>query len=207
MLTTSNASLRAMENTLEYPVSLDLDAPLGVARWRPLVQWFLAMPHFLVLYALSFLLTVMWLIALVTVVFTARIPPGIFGFMTTIHRYQWRVTSYANFMREDYPPFDFLPAAIDPSNDPARLSIQYPDRLSRFMPFIKWLLALPHFLVLIFLDVGYLVVLVVAFFAVIITGAWPAGMRRYLIGVTRWTTRVQAYVYLMTDAYPPFRLG
>ena len=195
-----------MDNTLEYPVSLEIEASLEVARWRPLVQWILALPHYLVLYALGFLLSVMWFISLITIVFTARIPSGIFGFMTTIHRYQWRVSSYVAFMREDYPPFDFLPAAVDPNTDPARLSIQFPDRLSRWMPFVKWLLALPHYVVLIFLEIGYLVVLVMAFFAVIITGRWPEALRSYAVGVTRWTLRVQAYVYLMTDSYPPFSL-
>ncbi len=189
-----------------YPVSLDLEAPLRIARWRPLVQWLLAIPHFVVLYALGFVQFVLWIVAFVAVVFTASIPEGLFGFMTTVHRYQWRVTSYAIFMRQAYPRFEFLPNALDPGDDPARLSIEYPARMSRFLPFVKWFLAIPHYFVLTFVEIAYLVVLLAAFVAVLVTGSWPEALRRFLVGVTRWTMRVQAYVYLLTDQYPPFSL-
>ena len=72
---------------------------------------------------------------------------------------------------------------------------------------MKWLLAIPHYIVLVLLGVAVLVVKLVAFFAVIITGRYPQGLRDFVVGVTRWSFRVQAYVYFMTDRYPPFRLS
>ena len=89
---------------------------------------------------------------------------------------------------------------------PVRLDIEYPDQLSRLLIFVKWLLAIPHFIALFFLAIGAYVVLIISWFAVIITGAFPESMFNYMVGVLRWTARVQAYVSLMTDAYPPFSL-
>ena len=71
---------------------------------------------------------------------------------------------------------------------------------------MKWLLAIPHFFALMFLGIAALFVGIAGFFAVLITGRWPEGMRRFLIGTMRWSIRVSAYIYLMTDMYPPFSL-
>jgi hypothetical protein len=188
------------------PVTVELDAPLEVARWRPLVHWLLAIPHFAILYVLNPVLEILVFISWFAILFTGNIPEGMFNFMVTIHRYQWRVYSYMLWMREPYPPFDFTGAAIDPGTDPARLSIQYPERLSRGLIFIKWLLIIPHVIVLLFLFIGAFIASLIGFFAVLITGAWPKGLRDYIIGVIRWGTRVGAYAYLLTDVYPPFSL-
>lgn len=190
----------------ESPVTLELDAPLAVARWRPLVHWLLAIPQLVVLYALQLALNVLTLVAFFTVLFTAGIPRGMFDFMVMVYRYQWRVTSYVSWMRESYPPFDFAAASQDPGNDPAKLEIVYPARLNRLLPFVKWFLALPHYVVLLFLGIAAFVALILAFFAVLFTGRWPEGMRRFVVGVTRWSTRVQVYIGLLTDQYPPFSL-
>ena len=190
-----------------YPVQLDLETPLRIARWRPLVHWILAIPQFLVLYFLGIAAGILTFLAWFAILFTARIPPGMFDFMAMIHRYQWRVTSYAYWLREPYPPFDFTATASDPGTDPARFSIQYPGRMSRGLIFVKWLLAFPHYLVLFVLAIGAYLSWVIGFFAVLLLGRWPEGLRRYLVGTIRWGTRVQAYVYLLTDAYPPFRLA
>jgi hypothetical protein len=78
--------------------------------------------------------------------------------------------------------------------------------LSRGLIFIKWLLVIPQMIVLLFLGIGLYVVLIIAFFAVLFTGSWPAGLRDYVVGVERWATRVMMYYGLMTDQYPPFSL-
>jgi hypothetical protein len=90
---------------------------------------------------------------------------------------------------------------------PVRFDVEYPDGLSRLLIFVKWLLAIPHYIALIFLAIGAYVVLIISWFAVIITGQYPAGMFNYMAGVIRWNARVQAYVFLMTDKYPPFSLA
>jgi roadblock/LC7 domain-containing protein len=189
------------------PVRVELQSPLKVARWRPLVHWLLAIPQWIVLYALGIVLGALQLVAFFTVLITREIPPNMFAFMVMIYRYQWRVGSYVLWMREEYPPFDFTGAVDDPGTDPARLTIAYPGQLRRFMPLVKWLLAIPHYFVLFFLGIAVWFVEIVAFFATIITGRWPSGMRDFVVGVVRWVVRVQAYVYFMTDDYPPFSLS
>lgn len=195
-----------MASTAAYPVQLDLQAPVGVARWRPLVHWILVFPHWVVLYVLGIVLGVLGIVAWFAILFTGNIPEGMFDFMATILRYQWRTYSYLFFMRESYPPFDFTATGVDPGTDPARLSIAYPERLSRGLIFVKWLLVIPHFFALFFVGIGAFFVGIAGFFAVLFTGRWPEGMRNFLIGTTRWSLRVSAYFYLMTDRYPPFSL-
>jgi Domain of unknown function (DUF4389) len=105
------------------------------------------------------------------------------------------------------------PAAVPvpsgpPSPDyPARFEISYPTELNRWLPLIKWLLVIPHFVVLFFVGIGAFFVAVFAFFAVLFTGRWPRGAFDYLVGTYRWAYRVVAYFHLMTDAYPPFTLA
>lgn len=188
------------------PVRLDLNAPLEVARWRALVHWVLAIPHLLVIYFLEIGRNVCTLIGFFAILFTKRFPAGLHRFSVLTMRYEWRVGSYVLFMRESYPPFDFSATSEDESGDPASFSVDYPAELSRFLPLVKWLLAIPHYIVLMILFVGALFAWVGAFFAVLFTGKYPAGMRNYLIGVNRWVNRVYAYVYLLRDEYPPFSL-
>jgi hypothetical protein len=190
-----------------YPVTLDLDAPLEVARWRPLVHWLLSIPYYVVLYILQLALSVVTFVAWFVILFTGNIPEGMFAFMVSVHRFQWRFSSYFLFLREPYPPFELTGPALDPGTDPpTQFSVEHPNRLSRLLIFVKWLLAIPHEIVLLFLLVGAVVAGAIGFFAVLITGRWPEGLRRYIVGVHRWAYRVQAYVYLLTDVYPPFRL-
>jgi hypothetical protein len=190
-----------------YPVAVDLAAPLEIARWRPLVHWFLAIPHFFVAYLYGLALGVVTFLAFFAILFTGNIPPTMFDFMVGVYRYQWRVSSYLYFMRESYPSFGVESGTLDQGTDPARLSVLYPERLSRLLPLVKWLLAFPHYIVLFALGLGAFFVWGIGAFAVLFTGRWPAGMRDFLVGVTRWSTRVNAYVSLLTDRYPPFTLG
>src|SRR3954449_5587995 len=90
---------------------------------------------------------------------------------------------------------------------PVRVEITYPEELNRWLPLVKWLLAIPHFIVLLFVAIGAFFVAIWAFFAVLFTGRWPRGAFDYMVGTYRWATRVLAYVPLMPDAYPPFEMG
>lgn len=187
-------------------LQLDLNAPLEVANWRPLVHGLLVIPYAIVAGLIGFGLYVVAVIAFFTVVFTKRIPSGLFGFMAMALRVSWRAGSYQLFMREAYPSWEFTSTAADPGDDPARFSIQEPGDMSRLLPFVKGLLAIPHFFVLMFLGIGVYFVLVFAFFAVLFTGRWPEGARNFVIGFERWAFRVMAYVLFMTDDYPPFSM-
>ena len=104
------------------------------------------------------------------------------------------------------PPPPPPPAAPSGEVYPVRFEADNQGEYNRFLPLIKWLLALPHYLVLIFLGIGALFAVLIAFFAVLITGRYPRGLFDYVTGVHRWAMRVLAYVLLLTDQYPPFSL-
>ena len=136
-----------------YPARVEFHADRHIDRWRPLVQWLLAVPHLLIARALSTLRSVLTLISFFTVLFTEQIPRPLFDMIAMTYRYEWRAMSYALFLHEDYPPFDFQPAADDDGVEPhTSLSITYPERLGRWKPLYKWFLAIPHYVVLVALD-------------------------------------------------------
>lgn len=86
------------------------------------------------------------------------------------------------------------------------VTFTYPEQMSLWKPLVKWLLAVPHYVVLLGLIIAATAVVVIGFFAVLITGEYPQGLRDFLVGVYRYNLRVQAYVGLLTDQYPPFTL-
>jgi hypothetical protein len=190
-----------------YPTRLEFHGTPQIARWRPLVQWLLAIPHLFIAYALTVVRAVLTLIAFITVLCTRRIPRPLFDAIAMTFRYEWRTVSYALFLRADYPPFDFRPTAADDGADPHTLvTFTYPEQLSRWQPLVKWLLAVPHYLVLLGLSIAAIAVLVAGFFAVLITGEYPQPLRDFLVAVYRYGVEVQAYTGLLTDRYPPFSL-
>jgi hypothetical protein len=191
----------------QAPVRLDFDGPLEVQNWRPLVNWLLGIPHILILYGLMVLRKVLLLISFFAVLFTKNIPRSLFDVIVMANRYQWRAMTYVTWMRNSYPPFDFTQAAVDPGNDPASVTIEYPGEVIRWGPLYKWFLAIPHFIVLLFLFIAAVFVYLIAFFAVLFTGTWPRGMRDFVVGVRRWSLRVGAYVGFLRDEYPPFSLS
>ena len=106
------------------------------------------------------------------------------------------------------PPPPATPAAVGAADYPVHLDVDRQEEYSRFMPLVKWLLAIPHYLVLIVLGIGALLVVFVSFFAVLFTGRYPRGMFDFVVGVLRWALRVSAYAFLLvTDRYPPFTLS
>ena len=189
-----------------YPVTVELNAPLEVARWRPLVHWILAVPHILIACALQGLRGVLQFLSFFTILFTKQIPRGFFDLIVMTMRYQWRVSTYMMFMRESYPPFEFDPSSEDTGTDPGVYSAEYPEELSRFMPLVKWLLVLPHLIVVLFYGIGAVFAWLAAFLIVLFTGKFPAGIRDYLVSVSRYWNRVFAYFGLLRDEYPPFSL-
>jgi hypothetical protein len=187
-----------------YPVGLEFERGHDVQNWRALVNWLLAIPQWIVLYFLGIAAGVLWLISFFIVLFTRRNP--FVGFQTMYLRYNWRVTSYSVFMRNEYPPFDFATNTAAAVTDAAVVTVEDPGEMNRWLPLVKWLLAIPHLIVLALLGIAAFVVVVIAFFAVLFTGKWPEGMRDFFVGYMRWTTRVHAYLLFLTDAYPPFSL-
>ena len=194
--------------SVTYPVQLEFHADRHITRWRPLVQALLAVPHLMIASALRTLRQVLTLIGLFAVLFTKQIPRPIFDVIVMTYRYEWRAMSYAFFLHEDYPPFDFALSSQDDGVEPhTSLSLTYPEHLARWQPLYKWLLALPHYLVLVGLAIAACVGIVAGFFTVLVTGEYPERIRNFLVNAYRYALRVEAYVGFLTDRYPPFSLA
>ena len=103
-----------------YPLQMELHADVHITRWRPLVQWLLAIPHLMIAYALRFLRQILTLISFFTVLFTEQIPRPLFDAIVMTYRYEWRAMSYALFMHEDCPPFDFALSSDDDGTERIR---------------------------------------------------------------------------------------
>jgi hypothetical protein len=189
-----------------YPATFQFDPPATIARWRPLVQWLLVIPHAIVSYFLTMVAEVLALVGWILGVITGKIPEGILTFIALSIRYNVRVSTYALFLKQEYPPFSFDTTLADPGDDP-RVRVDFAretEGRNRLTIFFRGLLALPHIIALLFVSLVFSVVLIIAFFAVLITGRWPAGLRSFAIGLQRWSTRLNAYLFLLTDEYPPF---
>lgn len=192
----------------EYPARFTFDAPERVANWRPLVHWLLVIPHVIVMYVLGIVAEVIAVISWFAIVITGRLPDGFANIQCMYLRYQMRTISYLAFAREEYPPFSFQTTPGDPGDDP-RVRMDFVPALgnrNRLTTFFRLILAIPHFIVVGVLSVAAFVVVIVAWFAVLFTGRWPTGMLNFVVGVGRWSVRSNAYLFLLTDEYPPFSL-
>jgi hypothetical protein len=134
------------------------------------------------------------------IVFTGRQPAGIRSFIAFYLRWRVRALSYLALLQDAYPPFGDAPypAAIeitDPAEPRDRLSVGF-----------RFILALPHLFVLAFVLLAWGVVTIIAWFTILITGVYPQNIYDFGVGVLRWRLRVEAYMLLMVDAYPPFSL-
>ena len=137
---------------------------------------------------------------LLTILFRRKYPRWWFDWHLELSRFSQRVYAYLLLMRDEYPSTD--------EEQAVRLDLDYPDAerdLNRWLPLIKWLLAIPHFAILTALGVIAMVLVVVAWFAILFTGRYPRGIFNFALGVSRWWLRVEAYALLLiTDRYPPF---
>lgn len=191
-----------------YPASFSFDPPERIANWRPLVHWLLVIPHLLVVTALQRVAQALALISWFAIVFTGRLPAGIARFQAMYIRYAIRTATYTGFLREEYPPFTLDTTTTDPGDDPrvhVEVEPQIEDR-NRLTTGFRLILALPHLIVLALFAIALTVVAIIGFFAVLFTGQWPEALRTFALGVGRWWVRVQAYLLLLTDDYPPFTL-
>jgi hypothetical protein len=187
----------------DYPVVYDVEYPESLSRWKIFVKWLLAIPHLIIVYLLGIVFYVLQIIAFFSVLFTKKWPRGLFDFALQIQRWTSATYIYAfALLRDEYPPFTGEAGAY-----PLTLDVEYDENLSRWQIFVKWLLALPHYLILAVLGIAAFFAIFIAFFAILFTGRYPRGLFDFVVGVIRWAARVQAYAFwFMTDRYPPFSL-
>jgi hypothetical protein len=144
----------------------------------------------------------LFMATLLMIVFRQRYPRWWFDFALELNRFSARVFAYVVLLTDKYP------STVDQQS--VHLDLDYPDAerdLNRWLPLVKWLLAIPHYIVLFFLSIGAVFAVIVAWFAILFTGRYPRGLFDYVVGVGRWCLRVQAYAFLLvTDRYPPFSL-
>ncbi len=186
---------------------LIVDSPYEVARWRPLVNWVLYIPHAIVLYGLQILSQVVFLVYWVMLIFTGKLHPGMFGVMAMYERYNMRATGFLLGYSETYPPFDFATTTDDNNAYPqVRLNLPtVPESVPRSAA-LNVIKAIPHYLVLMVFFIGAGVVAIVGWFAVLFTGAWPKGMRDFLVRVSNYYYRVWTYTTMVENTYPKFGL-
>jgi len=144
----------------------------------------------------------LFLATMLMIVFRQRYPRWWFDFALALSRFSNRVGAYLGLLTDRYPSTE--------EEQSVHLDLEYPNveqDLSRWMPLVKWLLAIPHYIVLAVLVVGAVFAILIAWFAILFTGRYPRALFDYVVGVGRWALRVQAYAYLLiTDRYPPFSL-
>jgi hypothetical protein len=189
-----------MQSAAAYPARLEIDYPERLGRLTSFFRPITLIPIGIVIGLLSS--SVMGATALM-IVFRRRYPRWWFDFSRELARFSTRVGAYAMLLTDTYPSTE--------DEQGVHLELDYPDAqhdLNRFLPLFKWLLAIPHFIVLWFLGVFALVAVVIAWFAILVTGRYPRALFDYVTGVFRWALRVQAYAGLfITDRYPPFSVS
>jgi hypothetical protein len=140
---------------------------------------------------------------LLTILFRQKYPRWWFDWNRELLRFTNRVYAYGALLNDEYPSTD--------EQQYVRLELDYPDAeegLNRWLPLVKWFLAIPHYVVLFFLYIGAVFAVIAAWFAILFTGRYPRALFAYVVGVMRWSNRVTAYAFvLVTDEYPPFRLS
>jgi len=187
-----------------YPVQFDVDYP-EAERNRLTVAFrvVLAIPALIVLWVINTTRALLFLPPLLLILFRNKYPRWWFDWNLQLLRFENRVVAYLLLLRDEYPSTD--------EEQSVHLDIGYPDvagELNRGLPLVKWLLAIPHYVVLAVLGIAVTVTVVVGWFIVLFTGRLPRGLFDFTVGVLRWSNRVTGYAYiLVTDVYPPFRLA
>ncbi len=202
-----------------YPVKFDIDYPDKVDRLTSFFRILFSIPIIIVLSILTSsgyhsymhhhsqggggdILLALFAVTALMIVFRQRYPRWWFDFALELNRFSARVWAYLFLLTDQYP------STVDKQS--VRLDIEYPNvkrDLNRWLPLVKWFLAIPHYVALVFLLIAAGFATIVAWFAILFTGRYPKGLFDFVVGVARWATRVNAYVLLLTtDKYPPFSL-
>jgi hypothetical protein len=188
------------KSSKRYPARLDVDYPDQLNRLTTFFRPIMVIP---ILIVQNLLASGLWFATLLMIVFRVKYPRWWFDFARELARFGARIGAYAALLTDKYPSTT--------KDQSVHLDVDYPDAqkdLNRWLPLIKWLLAIPHYVVLFFLGIFAFLAIVIAWFAILITGRYPRPLFDFVVGVMRWSVRVSAYMYLLvTDRYPPFSVS
>jgi len=208
------------ETSTAYPVSLSIDYPdRNLNRLTTFFRIFTAIPIVIIIGLLSSAefggdelsgwtyryaaAGLVFLPLVLMLLFRQKYPKWWFDWNVALIKFSTRVEAYLALLRDEYPSTD--------EDQAVHIEIPYPDaknELNRWLPLVKWFLAIPHYIVLFFLGIAAIVSAVIAWFAILFTGRYPRGLFDFVVGVFRWCLRVAAYAFLLTtDRYPPFALS
>jgi hypothetical protein len=192
------------QSPAQYPAQLSVDYPdRQLNRLSSALRFLYVLPISIVAAGITNSVNgILFFPVLLMIVFRQKYPKWWYDWHINMTRFSTRIGAYALLLRDEYPATD--------EEQAVHLEITYPNveaDLNRWLPIFKWALAIPHYVVLSVLLIGVVVAWVIAWFAILFTGRYPRGIFDYMVGVMRWSLRVQAYAWLMTtDKYPPFSL-
>ena len=205
--------MTAMTSSAPYAARLTVDYPERLDRVTTFFRMIWIVPIAFVLSLVSVtgdgarsggaVLGGLWVAIALMIAVRMLYPRWWFDFARELTRFGARVGAYFALLTDRFP------STVDEQS--VHLEIDYPDvqrDLNRWLPLVKWILAIPHYVVLVLLIIGAIVAIVIAWFAILTTGRYPRPLFDYVVGVGRWSLRVNAYAFLLvTDRYPPFSLG
>lgn len=184
-----------------------VDTPYEVANWRPLVNWLLYVPHAIIVGALRTAANAIFIVYWFTLLATGRLHKGMYRFLVMYERYDTRASSFLVGYSENYPPFDFEPGCADDNAYPGiRLDLPEPPESTPRTAALNWLLAIPHYIVVVLIGIAVVAVAIIGWFAVLFNGAWPKGMRDFMVRFYNYYFRVWVYVAMVDTKYPRFGL-
>jgi hypothetical protein len=189
------------ELNFDYPVYFNVDYAEKHSRLTVFFRWLLIVPIELIFYVLARTIFNVILPVLLMILFRKKYPKWLFDFNVELSKFGSRIMSYLYLLTDKYPSTY--------EEQDVNLQYEYPDmnQLNRFLPLIKWLLVLPHYIILFFLFFISAILTFIAWLAILITGKYPRFIFKFNVMFFSWSYRVQAYAFLLTtDKYPPFRL-
>jgi hypothetical protein len=184
-----------------YPLRYDVEYQEGHSRLLIFVKWLLAIPHFVILYLLGLIAYIITIIAFFSILFTQKYPRGMFNYMVGYQRWYANLAAYILLLRDEYPPFNW-----EAGGYPVTYEVDYPETLNRWAPLYKWLIIIPNLIVMAIVFIVAYVLVLVAWLAILFTGKLPRGIHDFVVGALRWSYRINVYIYLMRDEYPPFSM-
>ena len=186
----------------QYPINLKIEYSEKSNKSTALFRLVLIIPIILILALISSYAEALSIAVALMIIFKEKYPKWWFDWNVGITKFTYRIAAYGLLMRDEYPSTD--------DEQAVQVDIPYPDvkkNLNRWMPLVKWFLAIPHLIALLFIFIAVIFCSVFAWFVILFTGRYPKRIFDFVEGFLRWSLRVNAYVFLLTtDEYPPFRL-